>query len=33
MAVWSGVATELQRRDLIRTNNVVGDLAELIVCS
>jgi hypothetical protein len=30
LAYWSGVAAELQRRDLIRTNNVVGDLAELI---
>jgi hypothetical protein len=30
MAAWSGVAVELQRRGLIRTNNVVGELAEAI---
>ncbi|MBP1823025.1 hypothetical protein [Mycobacterium sp. OAE908] len=30
LAVWSGVAAELQRRGLTRTNSVVGELAEAI---
>jgi hypothetical protein len=30
MSVWAGVAQELRRRELIRTNNIVGELAELV---